>query len=75
MNPLLSRVSVAPNVCFGKLCIRGTRIDFLASGESRRGFAGKERRPADGSVLADFGLTMEDFQRMAETPLPEESNQ
>ncbi len=26
-------------------------------------------------VLADFGLTMDDFQRMAETPLPEESSQ
>lgn len=25
-------------------------------------------------VLADFGLTLEDFQRMVETPLPEESN-
>ena len=26
-------------------------------------------------VLADFGLTMDDFQKMAETPLPEEFNQ
>ena len=38
MNPLLSRISVDPNVCFGKPCVRGTRIwvslllDFLASG-------------------------------------------
>jgi uncharacterized protein (DUF433 family) len=38
MNPLLSRISVDPNICFGKPCIRGTRIwvslllDFLASG-------------------------------------------
>ena len=37
-NPLLSRISVDPNVCFGKPCVRGTRIwvslllDFLASG-------------------------------------------
>ena len=37
MNPLLQRISVDPNVCFGKPCIRGTRIwvslllDFLAS--------------------------------------------
>lgn len=34
------RISVDPKVCFGKPCIRGTRIwvslilDFLASGES-----------------------------------------
>jgi uncharacterized protein (DUF433 family) len=38
MNPLLSRISADPNVCFGKPCVRGTRIwvslllDFLASG-------------------------------------------
>jgi uncharacterized protein (DUF433 family) len=37
MNPLLQRISVDPNVCFGKPCIRGTRIwvslllDFLAN--------------------------------------------
>jgi len=40
MNPLLQRISVDPKVCFGKPCIRGTRIwvslllDFLASGMS-----------------------------------------
>jgi len=37
---LLSRITMKPDVCFGKLCIRGHRIwvslilDFLASGES-----------------------------------------
>ena len=36
MNKLLERISVDPNICFGKPCIRGTRIwvslllDFLA---------------------------------------------
>ena len=25
-NPLLARISADPNVCFGKPCIRGTRI-------------------------------------------------
>ena len=40
MNPLLQCISVDPNVCFGKPCIRGTRIwvslllDFLANGMS-----------------------------------------
>jgi uncharacterized protein (DUF433 family) len=40
VNPLLQRISVDPNVCFGKPCIRGTRIwaslilDFLANGMS-----------------------------------------
>jgi uncharacterized protein (DUF433 family) len=38
VNSLLERISIDPNVCFGKPCIRGTRIwvslilDFLASG-------------------------------------------
>ncbi len=37
---LLSRITINPNVCFGKPCIRGHRIwvslilDFLASGMS-----------------------------------------
>ena len=40
MNPLLHRISVDPNICFGKPCIKGTRIwvslilDFLSSGDS-----------------------------------------
>jgi len=38
MNKILDRISIDPNVCFGKPCIRGTRIwvslilDYLASG-------------------------------------------
>lgn len=38
MNALLERIAVDPNVCFGKPCVRGTRIwvslllDFLAAG-------------------------------------------
>lgn len=38
MNKLLKRISVDPNICFGKPCIRGTRIwvslvlDLLANG-------------------------------------------
>lgn len=40
MKNLIERISVNPNVCFGKPCIKGTRIwvslilDFLASGMS-----------------------------------------
>lgn len=40
MNPLLERISINPNICFGKPCIRGTRIwvslilDFLANGDT-----------------------------------------
>jgi uncharacterized protein (DUF433 family) len=38
MNESLSRIAVDPRICFGKPCVRGTRIwvslllDFLASG-------------------------------------------
>ena len=38
MRPLLERISVDPNVCFGKPCIRGHRVwvslvlDLLAAG-------------------------------------------
>ena len=38
MNPLLNRISIDSNVCFGKPCIKGTRIwvslilDLLAGG-------------------------------------------
>jgi len=38
VNEILRRIAVDPQVCFGKPCIRGTRIwvslllDFLASG-------------------------------------------
>ena len=37
---LRERISIDPNICFGKPCIRGTRLwvslilDFLASGEN-----------------------------------------
>ena len=40
MDDLLVRISVDPQVCFGKPCVRGTRIwislllDFLAGGAS-----------------------------------------
>ncbi len=40
MNPLLERISIDPKICFGKPCIRGTRLwvslilDLLASGAS-----------------------------------------
>jgi uncharacterized protein (DUF433 family) len=39
-DDVLTRISIDPNICFGKPCIRGHRIwvslilDFLASGES-----------------------------------------
>ena len=56
MNPLLERITIDPNVCFGKPCIRGTRIwvslilDFLANGMTVE------------EILADYpSLTAEDI--------------
>jgi uncharacterized protein (DUF433 family) len=40
MDNLLERISIDPKVCFGKPCIKGTRIwvslllDFLANGDT-----------------------------------------
>ena len=54
-SQLLSRISIDPNICFGKPCIRGHRIwvslilDFLASGTTI------------SEILADYPqLTTED---------------
>jgi uncharacterized protein (DUF433 family) len=56
VNPLLERISVDPHVCFGKPCIRGTRIwvslilDLLASGMTPQ------------QVIAEYPqLTLEDI--------------
>jgi uncharacterized protein (DUF433 family) len=56
MYKLLERISIDPNICFGKPCIRGTRIwvslllDFLADGMSF------------GEILAEYPqLTEEDI--------------
>ncbi len=46
MANLLDRISIDPNVCFGKPCIKGTRIwvslilDFLASGDTEQDILG-----------------------------------
>jgi uncharacterized protein (DUF433 family) len=56
MSPLLQRISIDPQVCFGKPCIRGTRIwvslilDWLAAGASEQ------------EIIADYPqLTGEDL--------------
>jgi len=42
VNKLIHRISVNPNICFGKPCIKGTRIwvslilDLLASGMTNK---------------------------------------
>jgi len=54
-DQLLSRISIDPNVCFGKPCIRGHRIwvslvlDLLASGMKLE------------EIMEEYGLTEEDI--------------
>lgn len=59
MNTLLERITIDPAVCFGKPCIRGTRIwvslllDFLAAGMSM------------DDILADYPHLVEEDIRAA----------
>ncbi len=65
MNPLLSRISVDPQVCFGKPCIRGIRIwvslllDFLASGMSMEEIIADYPHLVREDVLAAFAYGAE----------------
>jgi uncharacterized protein (DUF433 family) len=58
MNPLWSRISADPNVCFGKPCDRGTRIwvslplDVLASGTAMGQILEDYPQPTRDGILA-----------------------
>jgi uncharacterized protein (DUF433 family) len=58
VNDLLTRISVNPQVCGGKPCIRGTRIwvslllDFLASGSSMEEILGEYPQLTRDDLLA-----------------------
>lgn len=58
MNPILRRISIDPNVCFGKPVIRGTRIwvslvlDLLADGMSIQQVLGEYPRLTEEDVRA-----------------------
>ena len=65
MNALLSRVSIDPNVCFGKPCIRGTRIwvslilDLLASGETQERILAEYPQLTHEDILASLAYGAE----------------
>jgi uncharacterized protein (DUF433 family) len=73
---LLSRITINPDVCFGKPCIRGHRIwvslilDFLAAGQSveeiQNGYPGLEE--ADILACIAYGAEMA-RERYVEVPL------
>lgn len=57
-NELLDRISVNPNICFGKPCIKGTRIwvslilEFLASGDTIENILGNYPQLKREDILA-----------------------
>ena len=75
---LLKRISIDPNVCFGRPCIRGTRIwvsvivDNLAEGVSEAGIleAYPQLRPEDIRAALSFAAEMT---RERIIPLPPEA--
>ena len=58
MNPLLQRISIDPEICGGKPCIKGTRIwvslilDFLADGMTEAQLLSEYPQLAHEDVLA-----------------------
>ena len=80
MNPLLRRISINPNVCFGKPCIRGTRIwvslllDFLASGMSIQGIIAEYPQLTDKDVRAAIAYGAE-MSRQRYVDIPTEATE
>ncbi|MBC7105160.1 MAG: DUF433 domain-containing protein [Firmicutes bacterium] len=66
MNPLLDRIFSDPNVCFGRPCIRGTRIwvslilDLLAGGLTLEDVLAEypQLEPADIRAAVAYGAEM-----------------
>lgn len=64
-NPLLERISIDPNVAFGKPCIRGTRIwvllilDFLASGTTSEEILGEFPQIVEDDIRAAIAYRAE----------------
>jgi uncharacterized protein (DUF433 family) len=65
LNPLLQRISIDPEVCGGKPCIKGTRIwvslilDFLADGMSEAELLAEYPQLAHEDVLAAIAFGAE----------------
>ena len=75
MSDLLNRISVDPQICGGKPCVRGTRIwvslllDFLASGTSMEEILGEYPQLAREDLLAAIAYGAEmSRERFVELP-------
>jgi uncharacterized protein (DUF433 family) len=76
VNSLLQRISIDPNVCFGKPCIRGTRIwvslllDFLANGMTKEEILTEYPQLSDDDIRAAIAYGAEvTRERYVEIPL------
>jgi uncharacterized protein (DUF433 family) len=75
-DDLLARISIDPNICFGKPCIKGHRIwvslilDFLAGGLSKDELLQEypQLEPADIDACIAYGAEMA-RERFVEIPL------
>ncbi len=71
MNPLLDRISIDPQVCFGKPCIRGTRIwvslvlDLLAGGATIEELLAEYPQLSDADIRAAIAYGAEQEPDMA----------
>ncbi len=65
MNSQLDRISLDPNICFGKPCIKGTRIwvslilDYLASGMSEQEIIEEYPQLSHEDILAAIAYAAE----------------
>lgn len=79
MDPLLGRISINPQICGGKPCIKGTRIwvslilDLLASGMSEAELLGEYPGLAHEDVLAAIAYGAE-AARERVIPVPADSS-
>jgi uncharacterized protein (DUF433 family) len=79
MNPQLQRIGIDPNICFGKPCIRGTRIwvslilDQLAAGTTPEEVLSCYPRLKHEDILAAIAYGAE-AARERVIPVPIETN-
>ncbi len=77
MNELLQRITINPNICFGKPCIKGTRIwvslvlDYLAEGMSEREILEEYPQLSHEDILAAIAYGAE-VSRERIVPVPTE---
>lgn len=79
MNPLLQRIRIDPQVCFGKPCVRGTRIwvslilDQLAAGTTPEAMMSDYPQLTHEDILAAIAYGAE-AARERVIPVPVESS-